>query len=208
MFSKSLVASLVFTTTILAAPVELMTRQSCSTVQLVHAAGTTESGLGLVGAPLARSLTSVIPGATSYAVPYSTVAEYFTTVQAGATMTAKYLAEQSARCPDQKFVLSGYSKGAMVMHSTQLDDKIKSKVISVLVFGDPQRRQTTASWPISSPSVNSAPRSGNTGTQNVASFCNSGDMFCSPPGSIMPHLAYATDGSIDAAAKFAAAKAQ
>ncbi|CAE6367018.1 unnamed protein product [Rhizoctonia solani] len=166
-----------------------------------------ESGLGIVGTPLARSLASAIPRATSYAVPYSTVAEYFTTVQAGASMTAKYLAEQYARCPDQKFVLSGYSKGAMVMHSTKLDDTIKSKVISVLVFGDSQRSQSSASWPIDSPSVNSAPRSGSTGSQKIASFCNSGDMFCNPPGTIMPHLAYASNGSIDAATSFAKARA-
>ncbi|CAE6433292.1 unnamed protein product [Rhizoctonia solani] len=208
MFFKSLILSLFLSTAVMAAPVELEARQSssCSAVQLVHAAGTGETGLGIVGAPLARALATQISGTTSYAVPYSTIAEYAATVQAGASMTAQYLTSQSARCPDQKFVLSGYSKGAMVMHSTKLDDSVKSKVISVLVFGDPLRSARTAAWPIDSPSVNTAPRAGGD-NQNVASFCNSGDMFCNPPGTIFPHLAYATDGSIDVAAKFAKAQA-
>ncbi|CAE6383948.1 unnamed protein product [Rhizoctonia solani] len=209
MFIKSLFTSLFFTTIVLGAPVELASRQSsdCSAVQLVHAAGTGEMGLGIVGTPLARALASAIPGTTSYAVPYSTVAEYVATVQAGASTTAKYLSSQSSRCPDQKFILSGYSKGAMVMHSTNLDDSVKSKVISVLAFGDPLRSMRTASWPIDSPSVNLTPKGGEAGAQNVASFCNNGDMFCNPPGTIVPHLMYPRDGSIDAAANFAKANA-
>ncbi|KAH7345667.1 cutinase [Rhizoctonia solani] len=206
MFFKSLFAAFLFSSAVMAAPVELEARQSCSAVQLVHAAGTGETGLGIVGTPLARALASQISGTTSYAVPYSTIAEYVATVQAGASTTAQYLAAQSARCPDQKFILSGYSKGAMVMHGTKLDDSVKSKVISVLVFGDPLRSQRTAAWPINSPSVDSAPRAGSD-SQNVASFCNNGDMFCNPPGTIVPHLAYSTDGSIDTAAKFAKANA-
>lgn len=38
------------------------------------------------------------------------------TVAAGAAITASYIATQSALCPSQKFVLSGYSKGALVLH--------------------------------------------------------------------------------------------
>ncbi|KAJ1306262.1 hypothetical protein OPQ81_010966 [Rhizoctonia solani] len=207
MLFKPFFAPLLFAAVAMGAPVELETRQSCSSVQLVHAAGTTEVGLGIVGTPLASAIASVFPGATSYSVPYSTVAEYFVTVQEGSAMTASYLKAQSAKCPDQKFVLSGYSKGAMVMHGTNLDESVKSKVMAVLVFGDPLRNSMTSAWPINSPSVNTSPRGGNTGGQNVASFCNAGDMFCNPPGTLMPHLAYANDGSIQAAVNFAKASA-
>ncbi|QRW25515.1 cutinase [Rhizoctonia solani] len=191
------------------APADLTSRQSsdCSAVQLVHAAGTGEVGLGIVGTPLASALASAIPGTTSYSVPYSTIAEYVVTVQAGASTTANYLSTQSSRCPSQKFILSGYSKGAMVVHGTELDDSVKSKIISVLVFGDPLRSIQIATWPIDSPSVNLTPKDGKAGTQNVASFCNDGDMFCDPPGTLIPHLMYPMDGSIEAAAKFAKANA-
>ncbi|GAB1523369.1 hypothetical protein RhiTH_006513 [Rhizoctonia solani] len=209
MFAKSLLTSLFFTTIVLSAPADLTSRQSsdCSAVQLVHAAGTGEVGLGIVGTPLASALASAIPGTTSYSVPYSTIAEYVVTVQAGASTTANYLSTQSSRCPSQKFILSGYSKGAMVVHGTELDDSVKSKIISVLVFGDPLRSIRTATWPIDSPSVNLTPKDGKAGTQNVASFCNDGDMFCDPPGTLIPHLMYPMDGSIEAAAKFAKANA-
>ncbi|KAG8767958.1 hypothetical protein FRC20_005397, partial [Serendipita sp. 405] len=54
----------------------------------------------------------------SYSVTYDTSAEYVVTVVAGATTTANYLATQSALCPNQRFVLSGHSKGALVVHGT------------------------------------------------------------------------------------------
>ncbi|KDN42377.1 hypothetical protein RSAG8_06868, partial [Rhizoctonia solani AG-8 WAC10335] len=113
------------------------------------------------------------------------------TVQSGGSMAAQYVTAQAARCPSQKFILSGYSKGALV-----------SKVISVLVFGDPLRN-TGGAWPINMPKLNKSPRAGNNG-ENIGSFCNAGDMFCNPPGTIFPHIAYPMDGSIQAAARFAA----
>ncbi|CAE6515341.1 unnamed protein product [Rhizoctonia solani] len=209
MFLTRIAAPLFLAGIVLGAPAELGTRQSCSEVQLVHAPGTGENGLGLVGTPLAKALTSAIPGTTNYAIPYNTSPEYVTTVAEGARMTEQHLIEQSARCPSQRFVLSGYSKGAMVMHKTNLSDDLKSKVLTVLVFGDPHRKvNRDTAWPINSPSVNSTPRTGSSSTQNVASFCNSGDEFCDPTGaSLGPHLAYRSDGSIDVAANFAKARA-
>lgn len=152
---------------------------------------------------------------TAYAVPYDTRAEYFSTVAAGATLTANYIATQASRCPNQRFILSGYSKGALVIHrmyqshlfypllfpqtspiliGTSLTNATKSKVLSILVFGDPGRNSNSA-WPINSPSVDLAPRDGSTPTQNIASFCNTGDQFCYPGGtSLAAHLAYPRDG--------------
>lgn len=52
-----------FAATVLGAPVaELEARQSCSALQLVHVAGTTEIGLGIVGTPLAAALAAAVPG--------------------------------------------------------------------------------------------------------------------------------------------------
>jgi hypothetical protein len=48
----------VLAASVLGAPVGLETRQSCSALQLVHVAGTTEIGLGIVGTPLAAALAS------------------------------------------------------------------------------------------------------------------------------------------------------
>lgn len=76
-----------------------------------------------------------------------------------------------------------------------LDAGLKSKVSRILVFGDPMRNIQTSQWPINSPSVDLAPRDGSDSSQNVASFCNTGDLFCFVPGTSLPaHLAYGTDG--------------
>ncbi|KAG9119962.1 hypothetical protein FRC07_004764 [Ceratobasidium sp. 392] len=127
--------------------------------------------------------------------------KYVTTVQAGAKLTADYITKQAASCPSQVFVLAGYSKGAMVVHTTSLTTALKAKVVGISVFGDPYRSSSNA-WPIPSPSVDSAPRDGSTASQNVASFCNSGDLFCDGGSSLPAHLAYGTDGSTTVAATF------
>ncbi|KAG8734155.1 hypothetical protein FRC10_011932, partial [Ceratobasidium sp. 414] len=98
----------------MAAPAELKTRQtSCSALQLVFLAGTGESGLGLAGGPLSTSLKSAVSGTTTYSVPYDTSDEYSTTIKAGATLTANYLATQAARCLNQLYALGEYLKGVM-----------------------------------------------------------------------------------------------
>ncbi|KAG8841610.1 hypothetical protein FRC20_004930 [Serendipita sp. 405] len=198
MFIKQLIfvkVPFVLVASALGAPTaELVARQSCSALKLVHAAGTTEVGLGTVGTPLAAALASAVPGTTSQAIIYDTSAEYVTTVAAGAAITASYLSTQSAACPNQKFILSGYSKGALVVHGTTLSSAIKAKVLAILVFGDPARN-INSPWPINSASVDLTPRDGSSSSQNVASFCNTGDVFCWPLGtSLAAHLAYPTDG--------------
>lgn len=55
--------------------------------------------------------------ATTKSITYDTSAEYVATVAAGSAIMKRYLQTQSASCPDQKYVLSGYSKGALVLHS-------------------------------------------------------------------------------------------
>ncbi|KAJ1306230.1 hypothetical protein OPQ81_010936 [Rhizoctonia solani] len=174
---------------------------SCSTLQLVFLAGTNEEGLGLAGGPLSTNLTSAVPGTTTYSVPYDTSAEYGSTVTAGATMTVNYLTAQAASCPNQRFALGGYSKGAMVIHSISLSSTMKDKIAAIVVFGDPYRGLNN-NWPIKSPVVNSNPRSGFTSSQNVASFCNGGDIVCRAGLSIPDHLEYGTNGDTAVAASF------
>ncbi|KAG9051733.1 hypothetical protein FS842_011111 [Serendipita sp. 407] len=204
MFVQRLFAPFVLVASVLGAPaaVELEARQSCSSLKLVHVAGTTEIGLGIVGTPLSVALASAIPGTTTQSITYDTSAEYAVTVAAGAAIVASYISTQSALCPNQRYVLSGYSKGALVLHSTTLSSSLKAKVRAVLVFGDPARN-INQPWPINSPSVDLAPRDGSSSSQNIASFCNFSDLFCYPLGVSLPaHLAYATDGSIGVAANF------
>ncbi|KAG9127011.1 hypothetical protein FRC07_001036 [Ceratobasidium sp. 392] len=193
----------------IAAPVELAPRQSpCSDLHLIFLAGTTELGFGIVGSPLRDNLALAIPGTTAYAVPYNTIAEYVTTVAAGAWMTEQHIANRASACPNQRFVLGGYSKGALVVHAINLAPALKAKALAIIVFGDPALKSGGSPfWPINQPSVDTSPRDGSTPTQNIASFCNPGDYFCDPEGNLIPpHLNYANDGSTMVAANFVKAK--
>ncbi|KAG8713792.1 hypothetical protein FRC09_018330 [Ceratobasidium sp. 395] len=207
MHFSSFVVPFIVAGSVFAAPTELTPRQaSCTAQQLVFLAGTSESGLGSVGTALAKALGSSV---SAYPVPYDTRAEYVTTVAAGARTTEAYIAKQAAACPSQRFILGGYSKGALVVHQINLSSALKSKVASVNVFGDPALKNGGSSaWPINSPSVDLTPKDGSTSSQNIASFCNSGDIFCDPRGNSLPaHLAYSTDGSATVAATFDKARA-
>lgn len=67
--------------------------------------------------PVAQIIHNLLYRTTTYSVTYDTSAEYVVTVAAGAAIAASYIATQAALCPNQRFVLSGYSKGALVVHS-------------------------------------------------------------------------------------------
>lgn len=60
--ANTLQTSLIVVAHTLGAPTGLETRQSCSDFKLIHMAGTTEVGLGIVGTPLAAALASAVPG--------------------------------------------------------------------------------------------------------------------------------------------------
>ncbi|KAG9092272.1 hypothetical protein FS749_015867 [Ceratobasidium sp. UAMH 11750] len=90
------------------------------------------------------------------------------------------LATQTAGCPNQRFVPSGYSKGALALRSTILSGSLRLKVVVVLAFGDPARN-ASSSWPINSPFVDLSLNNGNTSLQNITCFCDAGDLFCATP---------------------------
>ncbi|KAH7334948.1 cutinase [Rhizoctonia solani] len=220
MFSRYFIATLVCIAPIIGNPIKIKTRQSCSVIHFVHAAGATEEGLGGLGTPISVALSKEIPGTTSYGVPYDTspyngTVEYNNTITEGAALTTQHLRDQAAQCSDQRFILSGASKGAIVLHSTNFDSKIKRKVLAVLVFGDPGRNDPAFnnSWPINSPIFNLNPRNGIASTENVVSFCNDGDTICEtgkadPNALPLPHFTYAQDGSVEIAVNYIKAKVQ
>ncbi|EUC62570.1 cutinase [Rhizoctonia solani AG-3 Rhs1AP] len=108
-------------------------------------------------------------------------------------MAVQHLIKQWALCPDQHYVIGGYSKGAMVIHSMNLPHYLKVRVLSVVVFGDPFHI-AARSWPIYYPIVNLTPKSGFSISQNVVSFCNPGDIICRAGARAKPHRIYEEDG--------------
>jgi cutinase len=188
--------------------VSLAAAGDCADVQVIFARGTGERpGLGILGGPLVRALSQELAGQTvgSTAVDYAAAASQ-RSAGPGATEMTRQLTAQAADCPGTRFVIGGYSQGATVTdialgirtgtsRGTAIPANLRDRVAAVVVFGNPLGigGRTIAG---------SAPEF----ADRAIEFCNRGDIFCTGRGSIGPHLAYRTDGSIAEGAEFAAAQ--
>ncbi|RJO73809.1 cutinase family protein [Nocardia panacis] len=128
---------------------------SCAAVELVVARGTTEPGwLGAeVGDPLYAALRQELPtDTTAYPVRYPADLLDSSSVQDGTRDMVAHLVGQAAMCPRQRFVLAGYSQGAVVTHGVlgtgviaqlpaiaALPAALAPRIAAVLLFGDPMR---------------------------------------------------------------------
>ncbi|KAF2429791.1 alpha/beta-hydrolase, partial [Tothia fuscella] len=116
----------------------------CSDFEVIIARGTSESNAKvdgkfgtIVGDPLMRNLTAIMPNARGYPYPASSNAAADTTT--GRIDVIKRLTSQSAACPSQKFALVGYSLGAAVIHAAgaKMPEALVPKVLAVVLYGDP-----------------------------------------------------------------------
>jgi cutinase len=179
---------------------------SCSDVQVVFARGTGEApGPGILGRPLASGVATALPGrtVTSYAVNYP--ADF---AQAGdgqgATDLTDHVVATAAACPGTRFVLGGYSQGAGVVdialgvggalgRGGVLPSSVLPKIAAVTVFGNPKRIGGGAPLDRSNTPV----------SDRALDQCNTGDPVCGNGNTFAAHLAYATNGSVDRAVRFA-----
>lgn len=129
--------------------------QGCAAVDVVIARGTTEPGyLGAaVGDPLYAVLREHLAVDTSaHRVEYPADLLVPSSVSDGTRAMTGHLVARSAACPDQRFILVGYSQGAVVTHGVlgspaalalpgmwTLPPELSHRVLAVLLFGDPLR---------------------------------------------------------------------
>ncbi|PAZ10017.1 cutinase [Streptomyces sp. SA15] len=182
----------------------------CSDIDVVAARGTFEPGrLGLiVGDPVFSALEKKLTGKTlsSYAVDYPANLSLTSAAQGNRDLV-NHVNSQAAACPNQRFVLVGYSQGANVVDNSigissagavvgspivaTLPAAVEPKVAAVLLFGNPIRALGKSV----------------TGTYQSRTFdiCAEGDPVCeNGGGDTGAHLSYRDDA--DAAAAFAAGK--
>ncbi|WP_433602738.1 cutinase family protein [Nocardia sp. CA-135953] len=130
-------------------------RADCAAVDVVVARGTGEPGwLGsVVGDPLYDTLLRALPESSSaFWVDYPADLLDPTSLSAGTQDMTDHVIRQSRMCPDQRFILVGYSQGAAVVHGvvgtgmvtalpgvSVLPGDLEWKVSAVLLFGDPLR---------------------------------------------------------------------
>ncbi|MEU7631840.1 cutinase family protein [Nocardia sp. NPDC049220] len=172
-------------------------------VELVVARGTHEPGY--LGSEVGDRLTVALHGVldmpvTAYPVSYPADLLDPMSVGRGSADLVHHLIEVSAACPHQRFVVAGYSQGAVVVHAAlgsdvaiipgtvQLPSQLASRIQAVLLFGDPLRLVSDAGLP---------------GPWRTGSWCTYGDPICEIGGNQpFAHVAYGE--TITAAALFAA----
>ncbi|KNG84543.1 cutinase precursor [Aspergillus nomiae NRRL 13137] len=171
----------------------------CTEYTVLFARGTSEPGnVGvLVGPPLYEAFEEAV-GAR--ALSFQGVNGYSASVEsylaggdaAGSKSMASDATEILTKCPDTKFIMSGYSQGCQVVHNAveQLPAEIASKISSILLFGDPYEGKPF-------PNVDAS---------RVKTVCHAGDTICNNSIIILPaHLTYAVN--VAEAAAFAIATA-
>lgn len=122
------------------ASAEVVPTGACDTYQIIGARGTSESQSSTsVGyANLIKIVKATIPGGSNMEIQYSSNAEYVITPMEGAHSAASYLTAQTLKCPDQKYVFVGYSKGAMVIAELMTLPQINTnQLAAVVLFGNP-----------------------------------------------------------------------
>jgi cutinase len=183
---------------------------ACSDIDVVAARGTFEPGtLGLiVGDPVFSALQKKITGKSlsSYAVNYPADLSLTSAAQGNADLV-NHVNAQAAACPNQRFLLVGYSQGANVVDNSigissdgavvgspivaTIPAAVGPRVAAVLLFGNPIRaigRSVTGTY-----------------QSRTIDFCANGDPICQNGGTdVLAHLGYTANA--DAAATFAAGK--
>jgi len=122
----------------------------CSKYELIVGRGTGEPGPfgAVVGDPLVATVTKLLPGSRGYAVQYPANFDLTKSPNIGVDDVINRLNKQNKECPDQTFVLVGYSQGAGIMHGALnpagsgtgrpvLDKSVLPKIKALVMFGDP-----------------------------------------------------------------------
>jgi cutinase len=183
---------------------------TCTDVQVVVARGTGEPGaLGiLVGDPVFAALGTRLAGRSlsSYAVNYPADLSS-TSPGTGNRDLVSHVTAAAAGCPNQRYVLVGYSQGANVVDNSigvssagalvggpivaTIPASLEPRVAAVLLFGNPIRmlgRSVTGTY-----------------ASRTLDLCASGDPVCQFGGSnILAHLSYGQNAG--QAAAFAASR--
>ncbi|MFC4372777.1 cutinase family protein [Nocardia halotolerans] len=167
--------------------------RACATLEVVIARGTAEPGyLGAaIGDPLYAVLQAQLPvDITAHRVDYPADLLVPTSVSDGTRAMTGHLTARAAACPGQRFVLVGYSQGAVVTHGVlatpaalalpgiwTLPPELSHRIVAVLLFGDPLRLVggTVAPWY----------------ADRTANYCAAGDPVCAGGTFPTAHGSYA-----------------
>lgn len=185
--------------------------QACAPLQILYARGTYEPATpyGLLMGGVVNDLQADVPGTAAYEVNYPADLTEPSSVQTGDTDAVNELTAQAAACPNERFVLSGYSQGGNVIgdalgmntsaavvggsSTAQIPASLASRIVAVLLIA-PTFNAVGLSVPAPYAAVTDL-------------VCNNGDLFCSPSPNIVTGLfihLFAYESDLSALASYAA----
>ncbi|KAJ9121654.1 hypothetical protein QFC22_002274 [Naganishia vaughanmartiniae] len=170
---------------------------ACTKYEVVSARGTSETQTSPYGnTATVNGILSAVAGGAHYEVVYPADNNFATGPSIGAADLIQHVNGRISSCPNMKFVLIGYSQGAMVTVTAENNSQLpRSSVVATILYGNPY-------WLPGRPEDAGTATSGRgdasaTGTKTPATYqsitkdyCNTGDIICTSTGSIYAHLAY------------------
>ena len=202
---------------------------SCSDVHIIAARGWNEPYPGRQG-ELADAICADLPNSScDYEdVVYTTTQDYCPAVEDGYTAANSALSSYTARCPDSKIILSGYSQGASIIgdvlaggggqdscaNTPALDTSSEEacSIAAVLLFGDPRHTADQSYNVLDGSSSNGEfPRTAqqvsnlNYYSGRLRSWCNANDLACTQGTDLEAHTNY-MELYTDSAASWAVSK--
>jgi cutinase len=182
----------------------------CAPVEVIAARGTGELPTGsFIMGGLTNGIARQVGGSV-YQVNYPASVDYVNGPNQGAADALNHLKAKAAACPQQKYVLNGYSEGAMVMTvlMQRLPADLQPRVAAVVLYGNPYYKS-------SSPAAAGSAKGTANGIMPLAGipagfaartkdFCATGDPVCGAGANVMAHVSYGTyqaDGIAFAVAK-------
>ena len=185
---------------------------SCTTVHVIAARASTEApGDGTIGSLVTLIQGDVSATVSQEAVVYpATLTNYASSVAQGDSAIKSELATDVANCPNEKFVLVGYSQGAQVVGdalggggggnlgtaaTSGVPSATAAKIIAVIQMGDPRRVPGFSFDVGNDPNARGLfPRPSSETlapfASKIQSYCDTGDPFCASGANLSAHLDY------------------
>ncbi|KAG7566903.1 hypothetical protein FFLO_01404 [Filobasidium floriforme] len=171
----------------------------CNRYEVISARGTGELQAFPTGnRGTVDGILNAVSGGSNYEVMYPAIADFLNGPRQGARDLLSHVQSTLSSCPDTKFVLVGYSQGAMVVVNAENDNSLPvDSVVATILYGNPYWRagqpENAGTATIGSGSAAltgiRTPEAYRAKTHDV---CNRGDNVCTSIGSLVAHLGYST----------------
>ncbi|RAY12816.1 cutinase [Actinomadura craniellae] len=199
----------------------------CKPVSIISARGTFEPQSGSwLQKPVGDQIAAALPGQTKYTeLPYPAAPNFDTSPAAGVTALVSLLNSEAVACPDQRYILIGYSQGAQVTGDSlvppakrlagqgagEVSAAASARIAAVVFYGNPR---FVAGEPFNAGN----PEPGKSGDKprgkgdldayasRIRDFCAAGDFVCQQGGGVLAHLLYFFNGTVAEGARFAVQK--